>query len=200
MTAVVFVSTDSEQALKAWNNTSELDGGLGSVHVPLVSDCNHKVSTDYGVLIEDEGVAQRASFIIDPKGTVRNISIHDADVGRSVDETQRLLDALAFKDAFGEGCPVNWQKGDKGIRIAEQTRVEAPIEIKKSWSDWARPKLQRTWSGNGSTRSRTTSTPQPPSPLHAPFSPTSTSYMEKNLEAAMTNHNLMVLDAVGVAN
>jgi len=100
------------------------------------------------VLIEDEGVAQRALFIVDPKEVVRNFTINDVDVGRSVKETLRTIDALAFKDAFGQGCPADRQKGDEGIKTADLTKVEGPIELKKSWTEWARPKLLRTMSGN----------------------------------------------------
>lgn len=131
-----------------------MEGGLGGVHVPLISDCNHKLSRDYGVLIENEGVAERALFIIDPKGMIRSITINDADVGRSVDEAQRILDALVFKDEFGEGCPVDWKKGDKGIEIAAKSKAEGPVEVRKSWVEWARPKLTRTWSGASHTSSR----------------------------------------------
>jgi hypothetical protein len=132
-----------------------MEGGLGGVHVPLISDCNQKLSRDYGVLIEDEGVAERALFIIDPKGKVRSMTINDADVGRSVDEAQRILDALIFKDELSEGCPVNLKKGDKGIDIAAKSKVEGPIEIdaRKSWVDYVRPKLGRTWSGTSHTSS-----------------------------------------------
>ncbi|KAK3110570.1 cTPxI, partial [Teratosphaeriaceae sp. CCFEE 6253] len=112
--AVVFCSTDSEHCLKAWNSASESEGGLGGVHIPLLSDCNHTIAKDYGVLNVEQGVAQRALFIIDPKGIVRAVTVNDADVGRNVDETQRVLDALVFRDEFGEGCPVDWKKGDKG--------------------------------------------------------------------------------------
>ncbi|CAD0115094.1 unnamed protein product [Aureobasidium uvarum] len=197
--AVVFASTDTELCLRAWNHTNEMEGGLGGVHVPLMSDSNHKISRDYGVLLEDQGVAERALFIIDPKGNVRNITISDADVGRSVDETLRIIDALAFKDEYGEGCPVNWKKGDAGLKMAEQTKVEGPLDMKKgsTWSEWARPKLQRAWSGQsqrsvGSGTFRTlghfksvSETPTPPSPL---VSPTSAVSMERNMEAAMANH------------
>jgi hypothetical protein len=122
----------------------------------LISDCNHKLSRDYGVLIEDEGVAERALFIIDPKGNIRSITINDADVGRSVDEAQRILDALIFKDEFGEGCPINWKKGDKGIDIAAKSKVEGSVEVdvRKSWVDYVRPKLGRTWSGTSHASSR----------------------------------------------
>lgn len=145
--AVVFASTDNEHCLKAWNNTSDLEGGLGGVHVPIMSDCNHRISKDYGVFIEEEGIAQRALFIIDPKGIVRAITINDVHVGRSVDETLRILDALIFKDEFGEGCPADWKKGDKGIDLADRSPSEGHVELKKSWSEWARPKLNRAWSG-----------------------------------------------------
>jgi hypothetical protein len=134
-----------------------MEGGLGGVHVPLISDCNHKLSRDYGVLIEDEGVAERALFIIDPKGKIRSMTINDADVGRSVDEAQRILDALVFKDEFGEGCPVDWKKGDKGIDIAAKSKVEGPVEVRKSWVEWARPKMARTWSGTSHTSSKSMS-------------------------------------------
>ena len=145
--AVAFASTDNEHCLKAWNATSDMEGGLGGVHVPLISDCSQKIARDYGVLVEEEGIAQRALFIIDPKGVVRAITVNDVDVGRSVDEALRVLDALIFKDEFGEGCPADWKKGDKGIDVAGKSRVEGVFELKKSWSEWARPKLNRAWSG-----------------------------------------------------
>ena len=155
--AVLFASTDSDASLKAWNATSDTEGGLGNVHVPLISDATHAVSRDYGVLIEEVGVAQRALFIIDPKGIIRSITINDADVVRSVDETQRVLDALIFKDEFGEGCPADWHKGDKGIDTTAERKPstssaspassELPNAKRNTWSEWARPKLTRAWSG-----------------------------------------------------
>lgn len=204
--AVVFASTDSHHCLKAWNHTCEEEGGLGGVHVPLISDSNHKLSRDYGVLDEEAGCAQRGMFIIDPKGIVRNISVSDSDVGRSVNEALRLIDALAFKDEFGEGCPVDWKKGDAGIDYADKVKVEGPIELtKKTWSEWARPRLQRAWSNNsqrsvgtGSIMSQSDGlrlsgyhTPAPPSPLVSPTS-AAVGAMERNMEAAMSNMNVAI--------
>ncbi|KAK5130401.1 hypothetical protein LTR08_002148 [Meristemomyces frigidus] len=139
----------------------DMEGGLGGVHVPIISDCNHKLSRDYGVLDEDKGVAQRALFIIDPKGIVRSITVHDTYIGRSVNETQRVLDALIFQDEFGEGCPVDWRKGDKGMSSA--IPLEGRVELKKSWAEWARPKLHRGLSGTSarSARSVTSVTSSP---------------------------------------
>jgi peroxiredoxin 2/4 len=73
-TSVVFASTDSEYSLLAWASTPRKSGGLGGVNVPLLSDKNHKLSRDYGVLIEDEGIALRGLFLIDPKGLIRQVS------------------------------------------------------------------------------------------------------------------------------
>lgn len=72
--SIVFASTDSEYSLLAWANTSRKEGGLGGINIPLLSDKSHKLSKDYGVLIEEEGIALRGIFLIDPKGIVRQVS------------------------------------------------------------------------------------------------------------------------------
>ncbi|ANB13721.1 thioredoxin peroxidase TSA1 [Sugiyamaella lignohabitans] len=112
---VLFASTDSEFSLLAWDNVSKKDGGLGNVKIPLVADTNHSLSRDYGVLVEEEGIALRGIFLIDPNQVVRQITINDTPVGRSVPETLRLLDAFQFTEKHGEVCPANWQKGDATI-------------------------------------------------------------------------------------
>ena len=145
--SVVFCSTDSEYVLRAWNHTSEEDGGLGNVHVPLLSDRNHQVAKDYGVLIEGEGVAQRAMFFIDPRGVVRQVTANDANVGRSVDEARRLLDALEFTDDFGEGCPIDWKKGEAGLKMGKESveKAKRPAHRRtNTWSGW----LGRNQNGN----------------------------------------------------
>ncbi|KAH0607707.1 uncharacterized protein H6S33_002741 [Morchella sextelata] len=114
--SVVFASVDSEYSLLSWASTARKDGGLGSVNIPLYSDKNHKLAKDYGVLIEEEGVALRGLFIIDPKGTIRQITINDLPVGRSVDETIRLVDAFQFTEKYGEVCPANWNAGSETIK------------------------------------------------------------------------------------
>ncbi|CAN3376075.1 hypothetical protein DIURU_001970 [Diutina rugosa] len=113
---VLFASTDSEYSLLAWTNVARKDGGLGPVDIPLVADTNHSLSKDYGVLIEEEGIALRGIFLIDPKGTLRQITINDLPVGRSVDESLRLLEAFQFTDKHGEVCPANWQPGADTIK------------------------------------------------------------------------------------
>lgn len=106
---ILGVSTDSVYSHRAWIHTSREDNGIGSIKYPLAADTNHKVSRAYGVLKEDEGAALRGLFIIDPEGTVRYQVVTDDNVGRSVDETLRVLDALQT----GGLCPANWKPGQK---------------------------------------------------------------------------------------
>ncbi|CAE6470602.1 unnamed protein product [Rhizoctonia solani] len=94
---LIGVSTDSEYAHLAWANTPAKAGGIGpDMKILLASDKSHKISREYGVLIEEEGIALRGLFIIDPKGILRQITINDLPVGRSVDETIRLVEAFQF--------------------------------------------------------------------------------------------------------
>ncbi|KAF2679219.1 thioredoxin-like protein [Lentithecium fluviatile CBS 122367] len=118
--AVVFASTDSEYSLLAWTNASRKDGGLGGVKIPLLSDKNHGISKDYGVLIEEEGISLRGLFLVDPMGVLRQITINDLPVGRSVDECLRLLDAFQFTDKYGEVCPANWNPGAETIKATPE--------------------------------------------------------------------------------
>lgn len=101
-------SVDSVHSHKAWIKE------LGGLDYPLLSDFHKKVASDYGVLIEDEGVALRATFIIDPEGIIKWASMSDNSVGRSVDETVRVLTALQT----GDLCPVNWEPGEKTLGAA----------------------------------------------------------------------------------
>ncbi|KAI9686467.1 MAG: cTPxI [Bogoriella megaspora] len=130
--SVVFASTDSEYSLLAWNNASRKDGGLGNVKLPLLSDKNHSISRNYGVLLEDEGIALRGLFLIDPNGIVRQITINDLPVGRSVDEALRLLDAFKFTDEYGEVCPANWNPGKESIK---ETSAGKEAYLEKLYGD-----------------------------------------------------------------
>jgi len=105
---VVGVSTDSHFSHLAWINLARKEGGLGGLNYPLLSDFHKNISRDYGVLIEDAGIALRGLFLIDPQGTVRQMTINDLPVGRSVDETLRLIKAFQFVEKNGEVCPANW--------------------------------------------------------------------------------------------
>jgi len=114
-TVVIGASVDSHFTHLAWTKQSRKDGGLGKMNIPLVSDLTKSISQDYGVLLEDAGISLRGLFIIDPQGVLRQITMNDLPVGRSVDETLRLVQAFQYTDKNGEVCPANWKPGSATI-------------------------------------------------------------------------------------
>ncbi len=106
---VLAVSCDSVYSHKAWINTPRSETGLGTIDYPIAADFTKEVARKYDVLVESVGQALRGLFIIDPEGIVRYQVVHDMNIGRSVDETLRVLEALQT----GGLCAVNWQPGDK---------------------------------------------------------------------------------------
>lgn len=117
---IVAVSTDSEFTHLAWTNTPREAGGLGEMNIPLLADRTQEISTKYGVLKKDEGIAFRGLFIIDGKGVLRQITVNDLPVGRDVDETLRLVQAFKFTDEYGEVCPAGWRKGKKTMKPTKE--------------------------------------------------------------------------------
>uniref|UniRef100_A0A8C0IH57 Thioredoxin-dependent peroxide reductase, mitochondrial n=1 Tax=Bubo bubo TaxID=30461 RepID=A0A8C0IH57_BUBBB len=105
---VVAVSVDSHFCHLAWINTPRKSGGLGKMNIPVLSDLTKQISRDYGVLLEGPGIALRGLFIIDPNGIIKHLSINDLPVGRSVEETLRLVKAFQYVETHGEVCPANW--------------------------------------------------------------------------------------------
>uniref|UniRef100_A0A2M4AH08 thioredoxin-dependent peroxiredoxin n=1 Tax=Anopheles triannulatus TaxID=58253 RepID=A0A2M4AH08_9DIPT len=116
-TEVVGVSVDSHFSHLAWINQPRKAGGLGNLDYPLLADLTKQISADYGVLLEDAGISLRGLFIIDPAGVVRQITINDLPVGRSVDETLRLIKAFQFVEKHGEVCPANWEPNKNAATI-----------------------------------------------------------------------------------
>lgn len=114
-TEVVAASVDSPFTHLAWIKTPRKQGGLGPINIPLLSDITHQISRDYGVFLDDLGHSLRGLFIIDPKGILRQITMNDLPVGRSVDETLRLIQAFQYTDKHGEVCPANWKPGSPTI-------------------------------------------------------------------------------------
>lgn len=105
---VIGVSTDSAYSHKAWTESS-----LGKVAFPLIGDTNHAVSRLFGVLVEDKGIALRGTFIIDPDGKVVSAVINDLKVGRSIEETLRVL--KAFQTGELVGC--EWKPGQPTLKV-----------------------------------------------------------------------------------
>lgn len=107
-TVLLTASTDSVFSHKAWCG---VHNDLKGLKYLMLADTAHTLSRAYGVLKEDQGIAYRGVFLIDPTGVVRWLAVHDLGVGRSVEEVLRVLDALQTDKL----CPCNWHKGEKTI-------------------------------------------------------------------------------------
>jgi len=127
--AVVGCSIDSNFSHWAWLNTEKNNGGIKGVTYPIVADLSKTISANYDVLAgeyfsNDDGnlefdgapVAFRGLFLIDKQGIVRHQVVNDLPLGRSVNETLRMVDALQFFEENGEVCPADWQKGEEGMQ------------------------------------------------------------------------------------
>ena len=110
-TEVLGVSTDSEFVHLAWKQQKD---ELRDLPFPMLSDIKRELSQALGILDDHEGVAQRATFIVDPNGIVRFVMVTDLSVGRNPKEVLRVLDALQTDEL----CPCNWQKGEKTLEVA----------------------------------------------------------------------------------
>jgi len=112
---VIACSVDSHFSHLAWTELPRKKGGLGPMNIPIVADLSKNISTDYGILLS-AGISLRGLFIIDDKGVLRQITVNDLPVGRSVDETLRLVQAFQFVDKHGEVCPAGWKPGSDTIK------------------------------------------------------------------------------------
>jgi alkyl hydroperoxide reductase subunit AhpC len=119
-TQILGVSVDSQFSIHAWTKVAVKDGGLGAaMPFPLLSDITKDLARRYNVLIEegaDAGVALRGTFIIDPKGTLRQFSVNDLAVSRNVADVVRLVRGYQHADLHGEVCPSKWKPGDKAMK------------------------------------------------------------------------------------
>ena len=105
---VVAFSTDTEFAHRAWRMEND---DIKDVPFPLVADNNASLSKALGIYNEDDGIAERATFIVDPNGIIQHVSINAGSVGRNPQEILRILDALQQDEL----CPCNWKPGDETI-------------------------------------------------------------------------------------
>ncbi|XP_015123208.1 peroxiredoxin 1 [Diachasma alloeum] len=113
---LIAASCDSHFSHLAWVNTPRKQGGLGEMDIPLLADKSLKTARAYGVLDEETGIPFRGLFIIDDKQNLRQITINDLPVGRSVDEALRLVQAFQYTDKHGEVCPAGWKPGKKTMK------------------------------------------------------------------------------------
>lgn len=109
-TELVGASTDSEFVHLAWrNNHNDLKG----LKFPMLADTSKSLAEELGILEANEKVAYRVTYIVDPEGTIRFVSVNDLSVGRNVKEVIRVLDALQTDEL----CPCNWEKGQDTIKL-----------------------------------------------------------------------------------
>jgi peroxiredoxin (alkyl hydroperoxide reductase subunit C) len=108
---VLGVSTDTHYVHLAWRQQHP---DLKALPFPMLADTKRELSTALGVLHKQDGVPLRATFVVDPEGIIRHVSVNDLSVGRNVDEVLRVLDALQTDEL----CPCNWKKGEPTLEAA----------------------------------------------------------------------------------
>lgn len=108
---VLGVSTDSVHSHRAWLRMPKENNGIGEIKYPIASDAGGKLARQYNILIEEANIALRGLFMIDPDGVLQHASVNTPSIGRSVDETMRLLQALQT----GGFCPADWKPGDANL-------------------------------------------------------------------------------------
>ena len=116
-TVLLTASTDTEFTHWAWRKHQE---ELRDLPIPMLADVKRELSTALGILDDNAGVAQRATFIVDPDGIVRFSMVTDLNVGRNPKEVLRVLDALQTDEL----CPCNWSKGDETLDLKVITKPE----------------------------------------------------------------------------
>lgn len=110
---VYSVSTDTYFVHKAWHDTSER---IKKIQFPMVADPTGKISREFEVLVEEEGLALRGSFVINPEGVIVAYEVHDMGIGREASELLRKLQAAKFVAEHGEVCPAKWQPGKETLK------------------------------------------------------------------------------------
>ncbi|MDQ3179487.1 MAG: peroxiredoxin [Acidobacteriota bacterium] len=110
---VIGISTDSVHSHRAWLNTPREENGVAGLQYPLASDITGEATKNYGVLIDGEGIALRGLFIIDPQGILKYQVVHDLNIGRSVDETLRVIQGLQT----GGLCAAEWKPGQENLTV-----------------------------------------------------------------------------------
>lgn len=111
---VYSVSTDTHYVHKAWHDASDT---IRKIQYPMLADPAGKLSRAFGVYLEDEGLALRGTFVVDPEGRIKVAELHDDGIGRNADELLRKVQAAQFVASHpGEVCPAKWRPGEKTLK------------------------------------------------------------------------------------
>ncbi|WP_185868720.1 peroxiredoxin [Blattabacterium cuenoti] len=143
---IIAVSTDTEYSHWTWLQMPKEKGGIRGITYPMVSDINKTISYNYGVLsgdwicndendkweVQGELIAYRGLFIIDKKSIIRHLLINDLPLGRNVEESLRMIDALQYFEKSGEVCPANWKKGKQALQPNPRGVIDFFHKKKKS--------------------------------------------------------------------
>jgi len=110
---VYSVSTDTHFTHKAWHDTSDT---IGKIKFPMIGDPTGRITRNFGVMIEEEGLALRGTFVMNPEGEIKVIETHDLGIGRSAKELVRKVQAAQYiANHDGEVCPASWQPGEETL-------------------------------------------------------------------------------------
>jgi peroxiredoxin 2/4 len=109
---VLGISTDSVHSHRAWINTPREENGIADLQYPLASDVAGRLAAKYNILVEESNIALRGLFIINPEGILQYSVVHDLNIGRSVDETLRVLQGLQT----GGLCAADWTPGESNLK------------------------------------------------------------------------------------
>ncbi len=110
---VYSVSTDTHFTHKAWHDSSDT---IGKIQFPMIGDPTGKISRNFGVMIEEDGLALRGTFVINPEGEIKVVEMHDLGIGRSAKELVRKIQAAQYvAEHDGEVCPAAWQPGEETL-------------------------------------------------------------------------------------
>ena len=108
------VSCDSHFVHKAWHDASDT---IKAIQYPMLADPNHRLARDFDVLIEDAGLAERGTFVVNPEGKIVAYEVVAGNIGRNADELLRRVEALQFVAEHGDQvCPAKWQPGAKTLK------------------------------------------------------------------------------------
>jgi peroxiredoxin (alkyl hydroperoxide reductase subunit C) len=110
---VIGISTDSVHSHRAWINTPRDQNGVADLQYPLASDVGGRLAAKYNILVEDANIALRGLYIINPEGILQYAVVHDLNIGRSVDETLRVLQGLQT----GGLCSADWTPGQENLKV-----------------------------------------------------------------------------------
>ena len=107
------VSTDTHYVHKAWADATDT---IGKIKYPMLADAAHVLSKQFGVLVEEDGIALRGTFIVNPEGQIKAYEIHDMGIGRNAEELVRKVQAAQFVAEHGDKvCPAKWTPGEETL-------------------------------------------------------------------------------------